>query len=102
MSKELLDRLRDYINNVDDIELRKEAADTIERLEADTQEVNAARIYLREKGALLKDLHEVTKQRDELMALLIRYRNETPIGHQPHMIVHLADEAIASVKEQVK
>lgn len=31
----------------------------------------------------------------ELLALLIRYRRETPLGHQPHMIAHEADEAIA-------
>lgn len=31
----------------------------------------------------------------DLLALLIRYRNETPLGHQPHMIAHEADAAIA-------
>lgn len=31
----------------------------------------------------------------ELLALLKRYRSETPLGHQPHMIAHEADEAIA-------
>ena len=34
-------------------------------------------------------------QRDELLALVKRYRTETPIGHQPHMIAHEADAAIA-------
>ena len=33
MSKDLIARLRDYINDVDDIDLRKEAADRIEQLE---------------------------------------------------------------------
>jgi hypothetical protein len=30
----------------------------------------------------------------KLEALLARYRDETPIGHQPHMIAHQADEAL--------
>ena len=34
----------------------------------------------------------------ELLDLLMRYRNETPINHQPHMIVHLVDEIIAKIK----
>lgn len=31
----------------------------------------------------------------ELIALLKRYRNETPLGHQPHMIAGQVDEALA-------
>lgn len=31
----------------------------------------------------------------DLLALLIRYRKETPLGHQPHMIAHEVDAAIA-------
>jgi hypothetical protein len=31
----------------------------------------------------------------KLLAMLIRYRNETPLGHQPHMIAHEADALIA-------
>lgn len=31
-----------------------------------------------------------------LRDLLIRYRNETPIGHQPHMIAHEVDNALAA------
>lgn len=31
---------------------------------------------------------------DELVRLLSRYRNETPLGNQPHMIAHEADTAI--------
>lgn len=30
----------------------------------------------------------------ELRRLLARYRDETPLGHQPHMIAHLADKAL--------
>jgi hypothetical protein len=29
-----------------------------------------------------------------LRKLLARYRDETPLGHQPHMIAHQADEAL--------
>ena len=30
----------------------------------------------------------------KLRALLKRYRDETPRGHQPHMIAHLVDEVV--------
>jgi len=46
----------------------------------------------------IAELEMLRKQRDELLALVIRYRTETPLGHQPHMIAHLADAAISSVK----
>jgi len=61
MSKELIKYLRDWddIPDKDDEafnwhrELTDKAADTIERLERENQEINAARIYLIEKGARL-------------------------------------------------
>ena len=31
----------------------------------------------------------------DLLRLLIRYRNETPLGNQPHMIAEEADKVIA-------
>jgi len=31
---------------------------------------------------------------NKLRTLLARYRDETPLGHQPHMIAHQADEAL--------
>ena len=31
----------------------------------------------------------------DLFALVIRYRHETPLGNQPHMIAHEADSVIA-------
>lgn len=31
-----------------------------------------------------------------LEVLLMRYRNETPLGHQPHMIANEVDEALAT------
>jgi len=48
--------------------------------------------YCHKAAAELRRLHEVNA---ELVALLIRYRKETPLGNQPHMIAHLADAAIA-------
>ena len=60
-------------------------ADWIERGNYNHEDVTKA-------AAELRRLHEVNA---ELMALLIRYRKETPLGNQPHMIAHLADAAIA-------
>ena len=43
------------------------------------------------------DANELTRLRAEnieLRRLLTRYRNETPLGHQPHMIAHEADKAL--------
>jgi hypothetical protein len=31
---------------------------------------------------------------EKLHKLLARYRDETPLGHQPHMIAHEADELL--------
>ena len=31
---------------------------------------------------------------ERLRGLLTRYRDETPLGHQPHMIAHLVDEVL--------
>ena len=41
---------------------------------------------------------DITKLREQvtlLRKLLTRYRNETPIGNQPHMICHEVDEALS-------
>jgi len=50
-----------------------------------------------EAAAELRRLHEVNQ---ELLRLVKRYRAETPLGHQPHMIAHEADAAIAKAGEQ--
>lgn len=63
-----------------------------EELERIAQSPAGMRAYSVETVAAL------TAQRDELLALLIRYRNETPLGHQPHMVAHEVDAAIAKVK----
>ena len=36
-----------------------------------------------------------------LRELLRRYRNETPLGHQPHMIAHEVDAAL-EIPEELK
>jgi hypothetical protein len=43
------------------------------------------------------DANELTRLRTEnaeLRRLLARYRDETPLGNQPHMIAHQADGAL--------
>ena len=43
------------------------------------------------------DVAELTRLRAEtatLRALIARYRSETPLGHQPHMIAHEVDKAL--------
>jgi hypothetical protein len=37
----------------------------------------------------------------QALTLLIRYRNGTPIGHQPHMTAHEADDAIAALRARL-
>lgn len=37
------------------------------------------------------------KRISQLESLLKRYRNETPLGNQPHMIAHQVDEYFAEV-----
>lgn len=86
------------------------AADRIEELEAERDEyrikheVACSTLELvkerrdavqRALAAQCKHTKDLEAERDELLALVIRYRKETPLGHQPHMIAHLADAAIA-------
>jgi hypothetical protein len=43
-------------------------------------------------------LEEEAAQKIELLtSLLSRYRDETPLGNQPHMIAHLVDDALGRV-----
>jgi hypothetical protein len=42
---------------------------------------------------------EAADEIERLRELLYRYRNEVPLGHQPHMMVHLVDEALAAKEE---
>lgn len=51
-----------------------------------------------------KRIAALEAENEKLRALLARYRNETPLGHQPHMIAHEVDEALreAGIGEEVK
>lgn len=49
-----------------------------------------------------KQFHAMKQQRDTLLALIKRYRKETPIGNQPHMIAHQADEAISAIESSIE
>ena len=39
---------------------------------------------------------ELERENAELRQLLLRYRKETPLGHQPHMIAHRVDALLSS------
>lgn len=43
-------------------------------------------------------LDRLRTENAELRRLLARYRDETPLGHQPHMIAHQVDEALRGKK----
>ena len=46
-------------------------------------------------GLLYEDeLRKTMAENVRLRALLKRYRTETPLGHQPHMIAHEVDEVL--------
>ena len=40
------------------------------------------------------DYKKLEQKNNRILALLLRYRNEVPLGHQPHMIAHLVDEVL--------
>lgn len=43
---------------------------------------------------IVKGYVELKEKYDKLRELLGRYRNEVPLGHQPHMIAHEVDTAL--------
>lgn len=45
-----------------------------------------------------KELMDLREQRDELLKLLVRYRNDVLPGNQPYMLTHLVDSAIVKLK----
>jgi hypothetical protein len=51
---------------------------------------------------LASQVEALQVQSDELLDLLKRYRTGPPLRHQPHMITHEADAAIAKVKGDTK
>jgi hypothetical protein len=48
--------------------------------------------YGKTRAVVIEREAEIAK----LRGLLIRYRTETPAGHQPHMICHVVDEALST------
>ena len=68
----------------------------VERLKADWLKLYEE--FAKANNANYARIAELERQRDVLAKLLCRYRNETPPGHQPHMIAHEVDAALASVK----
>ncbi len=54
----------------------------------------AADVRVAEAKADAEELARLRTENGELRRLLARYRDETPLGHQPHMIAHQADEAL--------
>ena len=59
-------------------------------------ERNAVRVKVEQP--LLLRIRELESDNAELRRLLTRYRNETPLGHQPHMIAHEADKVLAALE----
>jgi hypothetical protein len=49
-------------------------------------------------GGFEKETAHLIAAAPEMFELLVRYRNETPLAHQPHMIAHLADAIIAKAR----
>jgi hypothetical protein len=41
------------------------------------------------------------EEAQQVLDLMMRYRTETPLGHQPHMISHKADEAIETLRARL-
>ena len=70
MTKELIDPYWVFENHNEAADLIEQQQKRIAELEADTKEVNAARIYLREQERLLRQLAAAQAQRDELLAVV--------------------------------
>ena len=75
--------------------LESEAAARHRETLAELAKVDADRKTWKQQALKAED------ERDAAVALLRRYRNETPLGHQPHMIAHEVDALLAARKEGV-
>ena len=53
-----------------------------------------AQVDVAEAHTNAAELARLRAENAELHRLLARYRDETPLGHQPHMIAHQADGAL--------
>lgn len=54
----------------------------------------AADVRIAEAQVDASELARLRAENAELRRLLARYRDETPLGNQPHMIAHQADGAL--------
>lgn len=67
----------------------------------DWRSVNA---FVHESGVQFEELQglclALASALEKRSALLTRYRNETPLGHQPHMIAHEVDAALTPSKQE--
>lgn len=62
----------------------------------------AAEVRVAEAQADARELERLRVENATLRGLVARYRDETPIGHQPHMIAHLADDALGRGRSEAK
>jgi hypothetical protein len=51
-----------------------------------------------ERKVVVGFMADLKRQRDEAVAMLRRYRDETPLGHQPHTIAHEVDAFLAHLE----
>ena len=54
----------------------------------------AADVRIEEAKAEFDELQRLRVENAELRRLVARYLDETPLGHQPHMIAHQAEAAL--------
>jgi chromosome segregation ATPase len=59
------------------------------KLRLDWNGLNAVFVQMKD------ETNKLRAERDEAVEVVRRYRTETPLGHQPHMIAHVADEILA-------
>ena len=52
--------------------------------------------------ARVPDMEAALLAAEELAALLEEYRRKVPLGHQPHMIAHRADNALATYRKATR
>ena len=76
--------------------LRAERAQALEMLAEQRRTIFALMVGMPDDGTtpVIRRIAALDEEREQLRGLLRRYRDETPLGHQPHMIAHLVDEAL--------
>ena len=69
---------------------------------SETTKQRTDRILGMSHAQLVMHCQDMTRQRDLAVEFLKRYRNETPLGNQPHMIAHEVDSFLSTIKESEK